>query len=370
MSAKTYTGEPMAPDHPLGSIYTIMDRHGMLPDDIFCVRCAKPLNMDGGHPAELYAGTYNGLCYGCTGTPAYIKAVSPLDGCRKVSWPPSSPSWRRDRVTHYGYEDCETCGGMGIELPAYRGWTNGGQYCRLCSARYDAHPVRRAASHWSELAWKSLEATFSRAVDHAAGVPARCTKKRRTELREAFIGPAEEKDRRFTGPRTRASTEFLELRATYRPGAERVRALIRDHFAALGAYAWAPPEPEDPEEFYRAYCKWRKIDPDTELTYGYPQGFRYAHQPKPLCRQHRPWDGCKECHARYLDTLTLGQVEDGYHLGNVGQVALDAYRHLWATSAHRYSSIPWGWEDEPTDPKVIEMVALIRRAAEERKAAS
>lgn len=32
---------------------------------IHCNRCGKPLNKDGGHPAELYAGTYTGLCYGC-----------------------------------------------------------------------------------------------------------------------------------------------------------------------------------------------------------------------------------------------------------------------------------------------------------------
>ena len=30
-----------------------------------CSGCGKLLNADGGHPAELYAGTYTGLCYEC-----------------------------------------------------------------------------------------------------------------------------------------------------------------------------------------------------------------------------------------------------------------------------------------------------------------
>jgi hypothetical protein len=132
---------------------------------------------------------------------------------------------------------------------------------------------------------------------------------------------------------------------------------------------WAPPEPEDPQAFWRSYCRWRQLDPDTGLGYGYPDGFRYAWQPKPLCTRHRMWDGCKECLARVLMAQTLGRVEDWHRMGHFGQAALDAYRHLWATSAHRYSSIPWGWEDEPGDPEVIEMVALMRRAAAEREEA-
>jgi hypothetical protein len=367
---KTYTGEPMSPDHPLGGIYAIMDRHGMLPDDIFCTRCAKPLNMDGGHPAELYAGTYNGLCYGCTGTGPYVAAVAQLDGCRRVSWPPHSPSWRRDREDHYGYEGCETCGGLGIVRPAYRSPDNGGgKSCPVCLARWTSHPVTVAESRWSELMHRSLQATFDRAIDYHAGVPRKCTKKRRQELRQAFMGPVYETDHRLAGPRSQATVEFAAMREPYRLAGRRIRDMVFARFRAMGSGVWIETT-ADPEEFYRQWCRWRKIDPDLGLAYGYPDGFRYAYQPKPMCHEHRHFDGCDECTARIIGAQSLQTIEDWYHLGHISSRWLDAYRHLWATSAHRYSTIPWGWEAEPEDPKIIEAVALMRRAAEERKAAS
>lgn len=349
---KTYAGEPMAPDHPFGGIYAIMDRHGMLPDEIFCIRCAKPLNMDGGHPAELYAGTYNGLCYGCTGAGPYVAAVAQLDGCQRVSWPPPCPSHRRDRVDHYGYPDCAGCKGQGAT-----GYASSAKSCDACLARYTAHPQRAGWSRWSERIMRSCQAAFERAWDYHADVPKKCTAKRRGELRAAFAGP----------DREHATPEFTQLKADYLAGYKRIRELVSGCF---GHDEWAPPEPEDPDAFWRQYCAWRKIDPDIGLAYGYPDGFRYAHQPKPLCRKHRHFDGCDDCTARIIGAQSLQAVEDWYHLGHISGRWLDAYRHLWATSAHRYSSIPWGWEAEPTDPKVIEAVALMRRAAEERKAAS
>lgn len=362
---KTYTGEPMNPDHPFGGIYAIMDRHGMLPDDIFCIRCAKPLNMDGGHPAELYAGTYNGLCYGCTGTGPYVAAVAQLDGCQRVSWPPPCPSHRRDRVNYYGYPDCANCKGLGAT-----GYVSSAKSCDACLARWASHPVTVAESRWSELMYRSLQATFDRAIDYHAGVPKKCTRKRREELRQAFMGPVYETDRDLAGPRSQATVEYQAMREPYRLAGQRVREMVLARFRAMGWNVWAPPEPEDPEAFWRKYCAWRKIDPDLGLAYGYPKGFRYAHQPKPMCREHRHFDGCDECTARIIGAQSLQTIEDWYHLGHIGSRWLDAYRHLWATSAHRYSTIPWGWEAEPEDPKIIEAVALMRRAAEERKAAS
>jgi hypothetical protein len=325
---KTYTGEPMAPDHPLGGIYAIMDRHGMLPDDIFCIRCAKPLNADGGHPAELYAGTYNGLCYGCTGAGPYVAAVTQLDGCQRVSWPPPCPSHRRDRVNHYGYPDCGNCKGLGAT-----GYTSSAKSCEKCLDRRMSHPQRAGWSRWSERIMRSCQAAFERAWDYHAGVPKKCTAKRRAELRAAFAGP----------DREHATPEFTQLKADYLAGYKRIRELVSGCFAHD---EWVPPEPED------------------------PQGFRYAHQPKPMCREHRHFDGCDECTARIIGAQSLQTIEDWYHLGHISGRWLDAYRHLWATSAHRYSTIPWGWEAEPEDPKVIEAVALMRRAAEERKAAA
>lgn len=110
---------------------------GMYPADWTCRVCSKVLNADGGHPAELYAGTYTGLCYGCERGPAYVVPDSELpDGARLVSWPPSSPSWRRDRTTHWAYPDCEECDGMGAHVRSRSQW--GGQWtesCRPCMAR-------------------------------------------------------------------------------------------------------------------------------------------------------------------------------------------------------------------------------------------
>lgn len=244
---REYDGTPMAPDHPLGGIYAVMDRHGMLPDKWCCARCAKPLNADGNHPAELYAGTWNGLCYGCTAEPAYVARVAVLDGAREVSWPPSCPGHRRDREKHTAYEGCEACGGLGVEGTPY---AQARQWCRPCMKRYMAHPVRRAASRWLEQAMRSCNAVFSLAVDRAAGVPKRCTKRQRAELREAFTGP----DRDHQAP------EFTELRAVYLAGYTRIRALISDRLTAMGYNQWT--DTRDEEAWVRAYCTWHGLDYD------------------------------------------------------------------------------------------------------------
>jgi hypothetical protein len=249
--AKEYAGEPMAPDHPFGGIYAVMDRHGMLPDDWACVRCAKPLNADGNHPAEQYAGTFNGLCYGCTGAGPYVVRTATLDGAREVSWPPHSPSWRRDREKHFAYEGCPVCDGLGI-VPGTRSWgTSGGESCKSCYRRFYGHPVRTAASRWLELSMRSCEAVFQRAVDAAAGVPKRCSQKQRKVLREAFIVVPGTDDK---------SPEFEALRAVYKPGYERIRALIKAHFEARGWNTWQAPDRT--EEWARAYCTWRGMDYD------------------------------------------------------------------------------------------------------------
>jgi hypothetical protein len=81
----------------------------------------KPLDADGGHPAERYAGTHNGLCYPCTATGPYMVEVAELDGCRRLSYPPSCPSLRRDRETELAYPDCEQC------LGAWHTWAQSGR---------------------------------------------------------------------------------------------------------------------------------------------------------------------------------------------------------------------------------------------------
>lgn len=82
---------------------------------------------------------------------------------------------------------------------------------------------------------------------------------------------------------------------------------------------------------------------------------------------------CDECDARYLAGMTLAQVEswgpngERGKAGAVRQAMFEAFMHVWATGAFRFSNLGAGWTEEPTDPEVIELVAEIRKAAEERK---
>lgn len=124
-----------------------MDPHtGMFPEEWTCQRCGKKLDADGGHPAERYAGTYNGLCYACTGAGPFVVSVATIDGAQEVSWPPHCPSWRRNRETFFGYTDCEFCGGLG----AKRGyWPNPHNRCTECSQRYHGHHDREW--YWARL---------------------------------------------------------------------------------------------------------------------------------------------------------------------------------------------------------------------------
>ncbi len=121
-----------------------MDREGFYPQHS-CRVCEHPLNADGGHPAELYAGTYTGLCYGCQNAPVYVVHTSSLDGCRLLSYAPHCPSWRRDREEYFAYQDCETCRGTG-RLYVSRSCGEGGSYyrhCPDCMTRFGRHPVRQ-----------------------------------------------------------------------------------------------------------------------------------------------------------------------------------------------------------------------------------
>jgi ferredoxin-like protein FixX len=70
---------------------------------------------------------------------------------------------------------------------------------------------------------------------------------------------------------------------------------------------------------------------------------------------------CVECTAFRMAKMSPDTVEGWYHSGHFGQNEYEAYMHAWATSAVRHSA--GGWAEEPTDPKVIEIVAAIRRHA-------
>lgn len=120
---------------PAASVPTTMDpATGMLPAAP-CARCGRPLG-ESGRPAELYAGTFTGLCYGCERTGPYPAGHLP-DGAVRFSYPPHCPSWRRDREEFWAYPDCADCGGAGCHWQ-YRNSVMGGSYrthCAPCQER-------------------------------------------------------------------------------------------------------------------------------------------------------------------------------------------------------------------------------------------
>lgn len=139
--------------------YKDMDRDGMYPADWTCRSCGKVLNAGGQYPAELYAGTYNGLCYSCTSGTSYVEAVYEMDGAQRWSHPPTTPSWRRDREDSTGYPDCEKCKGTGTAGMRYTSqW--GSRYrerCQDCTQRFYAN-----RQHWTELDRRMREAAENR----------------------------------------------------------------------------------------------------------------------------------------------------------------------------------------------------------------
>ena len=130
-----------------------MDNHGMLPQHN-CKQCGKALNSDGGHPAELYAGTYTGLCYSCERSEERLIKTDPLDGANTWEFPPHCPAWRRTRERFIGFTGCAQCGGKG-RLWIGRADSQCGSYtqqCPECSTRYWHHPLRL----WEEKRWGTI----------------------------------------------------------------------------------------------------------------------------------------------------------------------------------------------------------------------
>jgi hypothetical protein len=146
---------PKNQPRPAGQFETrfILDSQGMLSAH-HCKQCGKPLNADGFHPAELYAGTYTGLCYSCEKSGECLIKVDPLDGARTWEFPPHCPAWRRDRERFIGFQDCTVCGGKG-RLWVGRADSQGGSYsaqCQPCSVRFWNHPLRL----WEVKRWGTI----------------------------------------------------------------------------------------------------------------------------------------------------------------------------------------------------------------------
>lgn len=111
-----------------------------------CDSCGRPLNENGKRPAELYAGTSTGLCYGCERKKPFVVRRF-RDGALRISYPPHSPAWRRDRQEYIAYPDCEACDGKGKTI-IYRSFGRGGSYpayCGKCLNRYWEEPLRKRA---------------------------------------------------------------------------------------------------------------------------------------------------------------------------------------------------------------------------------
>lgn len=70
---------------------------------------------------------------------------------------------------------------------------------------------------------------------------------------------------------------------------------------------------------------------------------------------------CVECNAFRMRRMSRETVEYMRQTYRFNQDEYEAYMHVWATSAVRHSA--GDWATAPTDPKVIELVAAIRRHA-------
>lgn len=163
------------------SAFAGMDRNGMYPADLTCARCGRTLNADGGHPAELYAGTFNGLCYGCTSSGAYVEKTYVLDGALYLNYPPACPSHRRDRRNYYGYADCETCKGTGV-IGSY----DRRRQCEPCLRRFLDHPLRKRMDEAKHLARNLTNAKWKWAIVDAAGIGTSARKAIRKRKRHEY----------------------------------------------------------------------------------------------------------------------------------------------------------------------------------------
>ncbi len=144
------------------------DKDGMYPQHN-CSDCGKSLNADGGHPAELYAGTYTGLCYDCERKPQVTMRKYTRDNALMVSCPPLCPSHRRDRETFHVYADCPDCAGV-----VKTEWHSGHPWgytsyvrCTTCRERFYNAPWRKAFEWRRKVAYHAANALYFAAIKKA-----------------------------------------------------------------------------------------------------------------------------------------------------------------------------------------------------------
>lgn len=148
-----------------------MDDQGFLPQQN-CQGCGKPLNRDK-NPAELYAGTFTGLCYECERKAAYV-TYEFSDGAKYWSHAPHCPSWRRDRETFIAYDDCPECKEKHGRIMVSRNFSQGGPYpiqCQTCLSRYTSHPERQASTAAIDKARQVLDSSLKRILYQAKKHP-------------------------------------------------------------------------------------------------------------------------------------------------------------------------------------------------------
>jgi len=132
-----------------------------------CKKCGQMLKgQDSGYPAETYAGTYNGLCYKCTGSMPYLQKKW-ADGCQLWNFPPHLSSWRRDRETYFYHPLCtnEECEHGRVYVS--RCFSFGGSYyinCDYCVAKYFKNKYRQYTYDHGVAVYKIAQKVFDRLV--------------------------------------------------------------------------------------------------------------------------------------------------------------------------------------------------------------
>jgi hypothetical protein len=133
-----------------------------------CGKCGALLQgEDSGRPAELYAGTYTGLCYSCQNSSDFVAKIEGLDEARYISTPPSCPSWRRDRESYIAYSDCIKCKGIGYSWVSRSNSVGGSyrHYCEECLKKHTNHPIRIKYSRISKKIYNKFNKIYNSVLE-------------------------------------------------------------------------------------------------------------------------------------------------------------------------------------------------------------